>query len=266
MQKVLRSLQLDWSFLLLDISLDQKIEFLYKKYLVLMRNVLFKPQAGVTYITLWGEKYYYDDIYGLAVLQSAYCDNGVFKKFIRPQGTIIDIGANIGQFNHFSRHYLHAKTVVSFEPVAATYSCLIKNAKKNTFNFAISTKSSLQFYLPSLSVWATSQKQAGAKEEKVKGVRLDTFPEIQKLKNVDLLKIDVEGAEKDVLLASKRTIQKTKYILIEVSFERAATADAIDLLHTLKEIAPKIKLIKIGRLYDNEDTTTGAGDLLFLNE
>ena len=47
---------------------------------------------------------------------------------------------------------------------------------------------------------------------------LDTFMKAYSKEMVDLLKIDVQGAECRVLSGGKKTIKKTKIIILEISF------------------------------------------------
>lgn len=267
MNLFIRSLQLDLEFLSLDLSLEDKIEFIWKKYLLLFRYIFLRFIFRNNYISLFGRKYFFDDKYGIAVLQSTYTDNFLLKDFINSRAIIVDIGANIGQFRFFCEHVLRAKKVYSFEPIKSTYDVLQKNFPRNSYNYAISTKKNLTFFIPGLSVWASSLPQENnIRKEQVIGMRLDNIKELKAEKKIDLLKIDVEGAEEDVLVASKNILKKAQYILIEVSIDRIATSDVFSLFQTLKSFLPGVSLIRIGRSYNNPTThTTGAVDILFKN-
>ena len=267
MHIIWRSLQLDWEFLLLDTSVEEKMEFLWKKYFTLIKLFFFKPIPGKSSVVLFGRDYYYDDRYGIAVLQSTYTDNALLKAFIRPGSVIVDIGANIGQFRFFSEQFLKAKKVYSFEPILQTYNVLKKNFPKNSYNFAVSKKKTLEFYLFPLSVWASSIFQENTmKKEIVKGIRLKNIEQIRKEKKIDLIKIDVEGAEEEVLTACETILTKSHYLLIEASIDRNATGTIFSLMNTVKKMLPDAQLIRIGRSYTNDEkNTTGAVDILFEN-
>jgi FkbM family methyltransferase len=60
-------------------------------------------------------------------------------------------------------------------------------------------------------------------EELMKTITLDTFIQRNRLKEVDYIKIDVEGAELDVLQGAQRTLRVLKPVLI-VEFNSAITA------------------------------------------
>lgn len=267
MNLLFRSLQLDFEFTLLQMPLQQKIEFLCKKYIILSSNLFLRVLFGSNNVKLFGKRYFFDDKYGIAVLQSTYTDNFFLKKFIKNNAIIVDIGANIGQFRFFSEHSLKAKRVYSFEPIKSTHDVLVKNFPKNSFNVAISTQKKLTFFISELSVWASSLPQENnIAEENVVGMRLDNIKELKNEKQIDLLKIDVEGAEEDVLKASKAMLKKSKFILIEISVDRKAATSIFSLLQILKTILPHVSLIRIGRSYNNPTThTTGAVDVLFKN-
>jgi FkbM family methyltransferase len=262
-----RSVQLDFAFLQLDFSTSQKFSFLLQKYLTLGKEIFFRTFIHEHVAHAFGKKYYYDDKYGLAILQSTFIDNSFLKKFIKPNSIVIDVGANIGQFNLFTRHYLQAKRVYSFEPIKTTYTLLSKNCEKDVYNFAISAKQKLVFYLTDLSVWASSLKQENTKRtESVAGIKLDTFTPLKKEKVVDLFKIDTEGAEMGVLQVSKTIIKKSRYILVEVSFVRESDSKLYETMTFLRRIVPDIELVRIGHVYNNNDLgVTGAADILFYN-
>ena len=48
-----------------------------------------------------------------------FAEDYYLKRWIAPGATVVDIGANVGQFRLFSLEYLRAARVLSFEPVNA---------------------------------------------------------------------------------------------------------------------------------------------------
>jgi FkbM family methyltransferase len=253
---IFRSIEMDFEFLKVpDISLSEKLSFLFSKY---------KSLISKSNVTIFGKKYFFDDKFGIATLQSNYIHDYYLKKFIPEDGVVIDIGANIGQFNFFSRNYLKAKKVYSFEPIKRTYNFLEKNAKENIYNAAVSTSDNLTFYIYGLSVWSSKYDDGSSKsKEDVKGVQLkeDFFNE----KYIDLLKIDAEGAELDVIKACDGTIQKSKYVLIEVALSTHDKVNAMDLFDQLSKMVPGIKLVNIGRVFNTPEGLSGMADILFEN-
>ena len=263
MNYVVRSIILDIQFFLLDLTLSEKIEFIFIKYLILCKNLLLGYKVGNSYAVIFGQKYYYDDKFGISYLQSLYIDNAFLKNYIKPASTVIDIGANIGQFNFFCRHYLNAKEIYSFEPVCATFELLSKNINNNIFPYAISTKKNDNFYIPVTSLMASKYKLSSSdKKEKIRGINLDIFLKVFNIPHINLFKIDTEGSEYDVMVNSKNTIKKSRYILLETSVERQSSGDILESIVLLKKFLPHIHLAKVGRIFQ-ENTKTVAIDLLF---
>lgn len=266
MNYILRSLILDKCFMLLDLPFFEKLYFIFIKYKILLENYVFGFVVGKSYASIFGKKYYYDDKFGIAYLQSLYVDNSFLKKYIHPHSIVIDIGANIGQFNFFCQHYLNAAYVYSFEPISKSFSLLTKNTNGNIFPYAITTKKNEIFFIPTTSLMA-SKYQLGTldKKEKIQGVSLDKFLKKLNIQDINLLKIDTEGSEYNVLQTSKNTLKKSRYLLLETSVERESSGDILDSVVFIKNILPTIKLIDMGRAF-REKNKIVAIDLLFQNK
>lgn len=93
-------------------------------------------------------------------------------------------------------------------------------------------------------------------EINVKTISLDSWSKDYNVENIDLIWIDVQGAEKEVILGSKKILTKTKYVFIEygeTSYEGAMSRlETIELFYDLN-----FKLI-----HDFSDSQSN-GDLLF---
>lgn len=131
-------------------------------------------------------------------------------------GLVIDVGANVG---HYCMRFSElADRVIAFEPVPTTFAHLAANARffgRNVtlVNAALSDRTGFtgisvpaedglpNFYLANLSAEA---------ELKVMTIRLDDLS----LPKVSLLKIDVEGHEKEALAGMWETIQRDKPVII----------------------------------------------------
>lgn len=258
-----RSLYLDYKFLKLPLPLSGKFFFIFKKYFTLIKNFSIGFTPGVSFTKIFNKKFYYDDKFGIAFLQSVYVDNSLLKKYIKPHALVVDIGANIGQFNFFCKHFLKANKIFSFEPIEKTFQILQKNAQEHCYNYAISTKKSLTLYVPELSLMAGNFKPKNkAKKEAVQTLILDKFKPLESEEKIDLIKIDTEGSEYDVIMASKEIIKKSKYLLVEASLNRQSNGNIDDIIKILKTISPNTQLIEKGRKYkDNGEVI--AMDVLF---
>lgn len=147
---------------------------------------------------------------------------GIFlqhKKF----DLFVDIGAHIGKYSIMMASLNKKGEVIAIEPDARNFSILNYNVKINhlknvkTLPFACSSKKGFirLFY----DKWLTTSPSATSNQTKthvlVKCERLDgLLPK----KQIDLIKIDVEGFELEVLKGAKGVLKRTKAIIFE-SFE-----------------------------------------------
>lgn len=260
-----RSLTLDWGFVKQPLALREKVIFIQKKYWLLAKNLLFGFKKDSSSVILFGRKYYYDDRFGIAFLQSVFVDNYFISKYLGPDDVVVDIGANVGQFRFFCEHVLGTKRAYSFEPVAETYQLLKKNFPAGSFNYAISMRESVNMYVAATSLISSSiPTEQAVRVQKVIGARLQKVPAINQESIIGLIKIDTEGSELDALKACADLLKKTRYLLVEASLVRPNEGDAEQLIKYLKYEMPAFKLKQIGRIYRNKRAAE-AVDLLFKN-
>ncbi|MEO5650330.1 MAG: FkbM family methyltransferase [Ginsengibacter sp.] len=148
--------------------------------------------------------------------------------------TILDIGANEGQFAD-KMHTLFPETIIhSFEPIAETFALLQKNFENikqlKAINLALGDfTGEVSFnkneYSPSSSLLTMSQKHVQNFDYAVKTNpitvkmdRLDNVLDPGKLDLPLLIKIDVQGFEDKVIKGGMEVIKKADLILCEVSF------------------------------------------------
>lgn len=126
-------------------------------------------------------------------------------------GFYIDIGANHPTTHSVTKIFYDADwTGINIEPEKELYDLLQDSrVKDKNLNIAISAScQSIEFYVSTIRGWSTTDKNISEKQKeegllkeirKVEAVTLDKVCTINNVKNVHFLKIDVEGAEKDVL-------------------------------------------------------------------
>jgi FkbM family methyltransferase len=265
MNLIIRSIYLDWELIRLNIPLARKVEFLFKKYLLLMKNYTVGFISGMSFIKLWSGKYFYEDKFGISFLQSVYVDNAFLEKFVSPGSVIVDIGANIGQFHHFAKYFLHSRLVYSFEPVRETYNLLKKNFNLNSYNYAIGIHKHHVFFIPETSLMASQYPRSiSDKKKNISEIKLDSIREIRKEKVIDLLKIDTEGNELEALMGCLIVRSKTKYLLVETSINRDSYGDITKMLNYISKSWKNFRLDYIGRPYYINGVLESV-DLLFKN-
>ncbi len=161
------------------------------------------------------------------------------NKILLPRDRFIDIGANIGYFTIIAADKVgdHGK-VISFEPSSKIFEHLIENIELNSFTsiiqpekLAVSDSHSTEtlqgtldfnegtgsiFKLPDISGCSVKTQKP---PEKVKTVKFDDYYQKCDCEPIKLMKIDVEGAELNVIRGMRQTLKARlcKYILIEVS-------------------------------------------------
>lgn len=148
--------------------------------------------------------------------------------------TVLDIGANVGQFAKEIRSKLPQAQIYSFEPVKECFNKLNKNMegseKFRSFNFALGDKNqkseiNKSSYTPSSSILEMSEihktlfphtKDSAPEEIEIK--RLDEAARDLKLEKEILIKVDVQGFEDKVIAGGTEIFKKARVVLIENSF------------------------------------------------
>ncbi len=147
-----------------------------------------------------------------------------FKKVCRVGSTVIEVGANIGAHTiALSKLVGSGGRVYAFEPQRVVFQTLCANLALNSivnveaFHMALSYEDG-SILIPDLD-YSKKGNFGGVEIEKfqdgyrVKKMKLDNILELKSLKRLDLLKIDVEGMERDVLLGAKSLIKKFQPIM-----------------------------------------------------
>lgn len=153
-----------------------------------------------------------------------------FRKGGKPIKTIFDVGANIGQSAIYYATHFPKATILSFEPISATFRELQANVSQQErikcFQLALGLQSdSIEVQLQSCSLWNSlwnSGHHSTGSKETVQVISLDGFLEQNKINHIDLLKVDAEGFDLEVLKGGKNFLSLTNdiYIFIETTFLR----------------------------------------------
>lgn len=160
--------------------------------------------------------------------------NEALSKIENKINTIIDIGANIGQYASASKQFYPESIIHSFEPVPSCFKQLKNNTLNQkdiyTHNLALgSSEGTIKFYQNEHSHASSALPVSGyqkenvpitrnAKEIEVKVSTLDTFTFSTLMPSPILLKMDVQGYEMEVLKGGREFLKKVDYVLLETSF------------------------------------------------
>ncbi|MGH9992093.1 MAG: FkbM family methyltransferase [Nitrososphaera sp.] len=140
--------------------------------------------------------------------------------------TFVDVGANIGRYTIevALSHKSIPVQIVSIEAHPETFKALQRNVRgcnklSNTIlvNKAVSgRKRTVDFYeLAGLSDFNSMYRKYGRKLV-LEADTLDNILEESGVRRADVVKIDVEGAELDVLKGAPNTLQNTRKVIVEV--------------------------------------------------
>ncbi|MEH1789726.1 MAG: FkbM family methyltransferase [Nostoc sp.] len=147
--------------------------------------------------------------------------------FLNPGDIFIDCGANIGYFSVLANNLVgKIGKVISIEANPVTFSLLEANLKINNFGTPIhcaltSEKGEVELFMPTQGgdVYSSLRKGGLVKGEsiqsfKVLGRALDDVVKELSLSKVDVVKIDIEGAELDVLQSASHLLSSFRPVVI----------------------------------------------------
>ena len=146
----------------------------------------------------------------------------LFKRILKPDMTIIDIGAHRGFFSFLSAKLMEDKgKIYSIEPDSVNLSRLKKGLRANKYNsikiiqLAISNKNGfLKLYKGDKSGHHSLTEDMGYGSTVVKVQKLDDFIKENKIKKVDLIKVDVEGADVEVIEGAQELLKQENLKII----------------------------------------------------
>ena len=155
----------------------------------------------------------------------------IYRKYVRKKPIIIDVGANEGQSIKRFSSIFNNSIIHSFEPIKKCFDQMVRDFPgKNYFknNYALSNKNTnKKFFINEQLVTSgfnKINKSYDCIEIKnkikntvmVKTMKLDTYIYLNKIKKIDILKIDTQGHELDVLKGAKNSLKNNIFHFIEV--------------------------------------------------
>jgi FkbM family methyltransferase len=153
------------------------------------------------------------------------------KACLPKDGVFIDVGANVGTFTLVGAQRAPRGEVHAFEPSEYHFARLSRNVAMNGFNNVRMNKAGLfdrpaegQLFLPATtgamnnsggaSLFGWEAGSLGVVEEEVRLLRLDDYVEAHRLGRIDVIKIDIEGAELNALLGAIKTLGTFRPIVL----------------------------------------------------
>lgn len=170
-------------------------------------------------------------------------DEPTIVRLLEGTRTVLDIGANIGQMALLLAQ--HAKRVVAFEPVPNLAARVREQVLLNGLGERIEVREeALSNAAGELRLELGSEENGGngslitgrgnaARSINVKTARLDDLVEVGSMADIDLIKMDIEGAELFALEGMTTTLERNRPIMIvemNKSMMKLAGYDAAKLL------------------------------------
>ncbi len=230
------------------LSPAQKIGLLARFYWLKIRFALYRrslTEARFLSFTITTPSY--SNFVG--IVREVFIFGDYYFKAVTPKPVIIDCGANIGTTTLFFKWLYPEATITAFEPSPTAVGALRQNIDRNRLKDVTVVEAAASDSETTISFWEQTKKSGGStsvrdvfdskaantvfEEVKVKAVRLSHY-----VKNdVDLLKMDIEGAEGVVIaeLAAAGVLPKIKSIIMEFHENPSNRSnDLSEMVQTLK--------------------------------
>jgi FkbM family methyltransferase len=182
-------------------------------------------------------------------------DKLIFTKNVKPGDCVIDCGANVGLYTNFLRLLVGKNGFVhSFEPIPKTFEELNFNTKQHSSvnNYRLNMMglydhiTSSNAFIPneisghaSIGNHSETWKTDSIQKVTIDLTTLDDYFDEHRLKTVDFMKMDIEGAEIYALEGAKKTLQKHKptlYIEVNAELLKSFNQTPMDLIQFLKKV------------------------------
>jgi FkbM family methyltransferase len=145
---------------------------------------------------------------------------------VKPPRTILDAGANIGLSSiYFANRFPEAK-IFAVEPERSNFSLLEKNSTRYANIVPIhaalwNENADVEIIDPGYGKWGfqthgVGRQSTGQVCHKVRGVTVDKLMEDYGIDHIDILKMDIEGAEREVFRDVAKWIKKVGILVIEL--------------------------------------------------
>lgn len=248
-----------------DIAARPRISFREKLKLVI-GNIALKFQRGVRELGFLGYRVAFGSRTNcIGIIREVFIRNDYDFRPATPAPHILDVGANIGIATLYFAHHFPEATIQSFEAMPENYNHLLQNVEGNKLKNVTTHLGFLGRTTGTRDVFFNEKSPGGStgidtvvasknpgmyKKVSVPSLRLSDFV----VKEVDFMKMDVEGAEGDILrdLDETGTMTRIKEMVFEYHYNLANDTNSLaDVLALLKKNGFSVVI------YDNEDGSYG---------
>jgi len=154
----------------------------------------------------------------------------IFQKLVKPGMTVVDVGAHVGFYALLAARLVGTNgCVYAFEPNPEVYNILVRNIQINGYREIVravpkgvsNKKRTVSLYVPREKSGEASFYSGESADNtciKVETLTLDEFFAGKGWPKIDLVKIDVEGAEVEVLEGMRELARRSKDLKLIVEF------------------------------------------------
>jgi FkbM family methyltransferase len=145
------------------------------------------------------------------------------EKFLDSSGVFVDIGASTGVYTmKAAKHFQDKGIVLALEPFPDVFATLYHNVEANSFtnvrarNICAAGSTGVRSFWLNLgkpNSFSLIKRDENALCISTLSISLDELVEVESLETVNYLKIDVEGAEEEVLNGAAETIKNHRPII-----------------------------------------------------
>lgn len=186
----------------------------------------------------------------------------LFESLVKPGAGVLDIGAHVGYFSLLAaRGTGSTGKVYAFEPEPQNYQLLLRNIGSNGYTNVVATQKAVCDKIGSTTLFLTSLDNGRHSTYQhdlpktgsvtVETTTLDDFLAVKGWPRIDLAKVDVEGAEMDVLGGMGLLLDNSPDLKLIVEFSPSLLVNAgVTPQQFLEELASKG--FEIARISDSE--------------
>lgn len=152
------------------------------------------------------------------------------RNYLKKDDVFIDVGANIGAYSLVASKIVgKGGRIHSFEPVTKVFERFGENIRLNNMTNITANQKAVYNTSDIISIFVSSVENAGMSSvfhhdsesgiiEKVQAITIDDYVDKMNLQRVNMIKIDIEGAELFALQGMQNTLKKFRPItIIEIS-------------------------------------------------
>ena len=167
-----------------------------------------------------------------------------WERFVREDSVVLDIGSNIGYYALVAAKKAVRGQVFAFEPSPPSFLQLQENiglnALKNTRAEPLAAGEKTEnksFYIAegNNSGMSGFTRPGTGREISIPTVRMDEWFELHSIMQLDLVKIDIEGAEWAVIQDCIPVLQKVQHLFLEYHGKTNETFKLVGIFNILKE-------------------------------